>query len=497
MAERYDPKGKHDNYIQTMFYRKLMRDVISGPAAIKNSGELYLPMPSGWNDPELIDSYNQSAGIFNQGNNNSIQEVANSYLPWSHKNPAYRAYLQRAKFPDITANSLRLMLGIATKTMPEVDLPSNISYLEKSATFQEESLNQLFAECVSEVCSVSKIVLVADVSNDQFKIAPYLAESNINWEYEVINGVERISRCSFDDVWEGLECVKEFFYDEEGFVSFQIFLADEETPTHVEPLMYRGKPYPRIPVFPIGAMRNHLDSQNIPLVGIADIAITLYQMSADLRQAQFMTCNPTLFISGANEREKPQMLGTQVVVMLKNPQAKAEYPPTDTSALEHIREDMKDYFQEAVIYGASLIRFGAGDSGEALSIRKADSGSSLVHVITMVGEGISSALEFIAELHGSGSDQIVFEPNKEFAEVRLGANEINSIVNAWLSGAIDLDTVIDNLRDSGYVDEDKTNDQIKSSIESEAPKVMPSSDGSKDKNKDKGDEDKDQNQDEK
>lgn len=458
MANEYSPFEKCEEYQTTTFQTKQMRDTIAGSNYVKNEGELYLPMPGAWNEIKDIGNVPQEA----------IKNAPN-YLPWTHKNPAYRAYIQRARFPDITANALRMCVGIATLKDPEIELPAQIEYLEKIATNSFDSLHELYVFVLSEILSTGKVCLVVDfdVSRQQFYIATYTRENFVNYKEGFDGSRKIIYSASFA---ESQDVVLEYTYSDDGVVVSKKY-SDGELIEEI-PLSYRGVGFKGLPVFYAGSFDNSPKSNTPPLLGISDIAISIYQTDADLRQAQFMTCNPTLFVFGVDQADTPTVIGSQVIVGVRNPNGRAEYPRTDTSALEHIRQNKADMMQEAAGYGAALISSPSKEAAEALSIRQANRGASLVNAASMAGKAINDAIAFIAEIMGIKQDESFFDPNVEFAEMVMTSQDLTALVSAWMSGAITHDILLDNLRDAGWIDSDgDTNEQIKDKVEKEKPAI--------------------------
>ena len=458
MAAEYLAFEKCEEYQITTFQTKQMRDTVAGSNAVKNEGELYLPMPGAWNEIKERGTVPQEA-IRN----------APDYLPWTHQNPAYRAYIQRARFPDITANALRMCVGIATLKEPELNLPSPLSYLENITTSTFDSLHELYVFVLSEILIAGKVALVVDfdIARQQFYIAPYTREHFVNYKEGFDGSRKIIYSASFE---ESPDNVLEYTYNDEGKVVSKKY-KEGELEEEI-PLAFRGVNYPSIPVFYSGAFDNSPRTNTPPLLGISDIAISIYQTDADLRQAQFMTCNPTLFVFGVDQADTPTVIGSQVIVGIRNPNGRAEYPRTDTSALEHIRNNKNDMMQEAAGYGAALISSPSKEAAEALSIRQANRGASLVNAASMAGKAINDAIAFIAEIMGIKQDEAFFDPNVEFAEMVMTSQDLTALVSAWMSGAITHDILLDNLRDAGWIDSDgDTNEQIKDKVEKEKPAI--------------------------
>jgi len=469
----YKISDTHEEYDNKRFSWRQCRDCLRGSDAIKRANEIYLPMPSGM---LLIDNPAEQSGSINQSGQNRSAAVSADYgrqfLPWWHPNPAYRAYLMRARFPDITANTLRGLLGISTKADPEIDLPDKISYLVETATPNGFSLRQLYSYCVSEIFSVGKLSLVVDVddSTNQLFISTYSAESNTDWEYKIINGRRVLTRCVF---YQGKTSNGKEEYLEYQIINNNAYVNKylDNNLENAKLLTLQGRPLTRLPIVHLGSIENTAEPDVVPLLGLTDIALTIYRENADLSQGHFLTCNPTLFIFGAQDEEKPKVIGSSVCVSISNPQGRVEYTRTDTTAFEHIREVINDLHREAVAFGAAF--FGENrdkQSGEALKLKQASNGATLIHVVNMVGEGLKDAIEIILEWTNDSSE-FVFEANTEFAEVELSSQDISALVASWTAGAIDHDTLLDNFRDANIIESSRTNEEIKQAIFSESPNV--------------------------
>lgn len=485
-----DAKSDGINYIYSEYAYNWaqVRDCVKGSTTVKIRQELYLPMPSGMEF--LNDSPNRQDSISSRASPSSKSSRFFS-IPWYHQNKAYQSYIQRARFPDITASSLRAFTGVATSKLPTIELPTQMEYLLDIATNDGMSLVELFAFCISEVLQVGKVVLVVDVKDDgQFCLVVYCAESNIDWKQEIIFGRKVQTSAVFDEVEYYTESDDAYDRIEYKLVLADDILSDEEISENVNisgelitvvvrdsgadsgPITaipkYQGSPFKTLPVFNIGSIANTPEPDTSPLMGISDIAISIYRKDADLSHAQFLTCNPTLFLFGVPDDEVPKAIGSGIAVSVSNSDARAEYPDTDTTALEHMRECISDLMSEAVQYGANILApdSRAAESAEALSIREASSGATLVNVVKMVAKGIKDALKFIAEVSGLNPDQVVFDPSIDFAEHKLSPQELTSLVASWMQGAISHDTLLDNLRDSSIVRDDIDNDKERERIAS-------------------------------
>lgn len=468
----------HEDYDRSRFAWREVKDVLAGPHEVKRANTVYLPMPSGFQDipAATVGGSTTEGGVanFDSRINQEIEDYQSQYLPWHHRNPAYQAYLHRARFPDITANVLRGLIGIATRRDPEIEMPSRLSYLIDSAMKDGRDIFQLYSNSLANVLSAGRTVFVLEPREDlTMYISSYGALDFLDWEEETIRGRRVLTRAVFrepDGPENEIRTLTYYIDDATGFAMF--YREEDGTMVGVETeLKHRGRMIKFLPIIVAGSKTNTAEVDEIPLFGLAELALAIYRKDADLAQAQFMTCNPTLFLYGVQPADIPATVGSNVVVGLPNPNSKAEYPPTDTSGLEHIRTHISDLFQEAIGYGANFL--GASqrsrESGEALALRQSASGATLIHSVNQTGMAIEDILKMAAMWDGSDAESVEFEPSTEFAETKLASADKKVLLEMWAGRAISHDTLLDNLRDSGELDTEVTNEQEKGKIQLENP----------------------------
>lgn len=381
---------------------------------------------------------------------------------------------------------LRGFLGLVSNQDPEYKLPSQIVYLEEQATVDGLDIVEFFVDVVCKSLCSGKTSILVDVREDgTIYFTAYPARSNINWNVEFIKGEQVLTRAVYQE-----RVLKTEGEEVDGYKEY--LLAADPEDTSENPIPYytvntydddgvvvdstipelTGKRLEIIPIINIGSVKNTIEPDVIPLLGLSDIALTIYRENADLHQSHFMTCHPTLIFFGVDADEMPGVVGSGLAVGISDPSARAEYPATDTSALEHIRSYINDLMAEAIQKGAKFLADRkSAESAEALKRRETSQSTDLVHIVTLAGKGVEAALNMAMFWMGS-SESAEFEASTEFGRLTYSSQEIQAIVAAWLQGAISHDTVLDRLRDSGLVDEDVTNKQEKKKIESEAPSCL-------------------------
>jgi len=488
MAQNCDTK--HSGYMRRVFSRRSVRDAVDGSDSVKRAQEVYLPMPSGMSidDTAANITRRQSGNMEMTPNSGGSQNAPASSVaydllnaPYYHKNPAYRAYLQRARFPEITSHALRGLVGTATRMPLDLNLPSKMKYLEEKATMDGMTIHQLYAELLSEVLQGGNVAVVVEIDSKTNKpyLSVYVSETAINWEVDSVTG--DLNLCVFETMEKDPENEDKFdtsatvnshlvfSKERDGTVVQTKYLDNEEVGTVEQSLL--GNKWKKIPVVYIGAVRNDPVPQTPPMLGISEIAYSIYRKDADLSQSEYMTCNPNFVITGAeDETGVPMVFGSTVALILPNPDSKAFYPKTDTAGLDHVSKSISSLFEEAMMYGASLsgpAKKGV-ESTETVTMRSNNQGATLVGMVKNVAEGMERALMLCGEILNVSQKPIV-TPSLEFAQKSLSPEMLNALIQAWMSSGLSKETLLRNFKEAGILNEDEDIQLEMARIESEGP----------------------------
>src|ERR1700737_440720 len=146
--------SRHPDYDRHIADWTLMRDALAGDRIVKEKGELYLPLPSGF---KAMDDKGKLE---------------------------YLAYKHRAQFPRITAPTLRGMLGVIHRREADIKLPKALESLWEKATPDGVPLEALHKRITAELLATGRYCLFVDAPSegaDTPFIAGYDAEHLINW----------------------------------------------------------------------------------------------------------------------------------------------------------------------------------------------------------------------------------------------------------------------------------------------------------------------------
>lgn len=424
----------HPDYETRLREWKKMRTCMKGEAAIKDEGETYLPRPSG---------------------------MKNEYAD------AYNAYKERAHFPLICSYALSGVLGVIITKMPEFNFPKELEYLHKNATKDGRNIQQLFLDVIVEIFQTGRVPLVVDImpNTREFRIVQYRAEDLINWKSSVINDEKSIALAVleqkvFDDEdifsHSSHKVYRAMMLDAGGKYTVQTYdedshLLEEET---VKP-KYMGETLDQLPISIAGSISNSPDIQPIPLIPVANCSIQIYRKEADLANSEFLSCNPTLCITGAdNDENTPNVVGSSVMIVLPDAQARVFYTMTDTAALQHIKGHIDDLYEEAIRHGVAILDSRKGvEAAEALRIRQATQSSSIYSIYLSALNAIRKSVVLMCKWAGYNEEDVIIDAPSSLTFGIPDATIMRELVEGFTIGVYPLPIVHKYLISSGLLDQ--------------------------------------------
>jgi len=477
-------------YKNKKYEMRQLRDTSDGVSSVKRSAALYLPIPTsmyknaGQQPPSGVTT--ESGDFYGEQNLEYVLEDA----PFAHSIPAYQAYLQRARFPDVTSLLIRGLTGIAVKKEPECNLPKQIDYLKDEATRDGKSLKDLFTWMVSEALTIGRVTLLLDVKSDgKLVIVPYVAESFINWkvgryddkevlslgvfEHKVSASKDEFSHESVAGYFVVRNKAKISVQDSEETIEIDVYATEkykEEISEGVPKIpLLRGKPFPYPPISTCGATGVSFNFGSSPIVGVSDIAISIYQKEADMAQAEFLTCNPMLVLTGIQSDEAPTAVGSNVSLTLPDSESNAFYVEPKSNCLAHMKTRIDGLMEEAVQYGISILG-GSGtnpnESSDTVRMRQQSSNANLRTVIQSVSECINEILNYAYMWETDsqekmpkakeGEEKQGFYPSLELSEMDLSPDEQEALLQSLLNNAISIETYLSRLKEGGLALAGKT-----------------------------------------
>jgi len=423
----------HPDYTKNKVAWSRMRDCVDGEDVIKSKRETYLPRPSGMTG-EFAD--------------------------------AYDAYLERAHFPLVSAYALSGALGIVITKLPEFNVPKELEYILKTATKDGLSMQQLFLDVVIEIFQTGRAPLLVDVLPDknQFRFVQYKAEEFINWKTAVVKdeknlilGVMMETIPAVDDIFshETDNVYRVLALDKDDTYISKLYDGANELEDFAKIPKYMGKPINEIPLFLAGSINNSFDMQPIPLISVANCSIQIYRKEADLANSEYLSCNPTLCVVGATvDADLPNVVGSSVMVVLPNEQARIFYTETDTAALKHVKDHIKDLYEEAIRHGVAILDARKGvEAAEALRIRQSTQSASIYSVYLAAMSAMREGLKLMSRWAGYNEDDVILDAPASLTQGIPDSAILKEVIEGYNSGVIPLNVIHRYLVYSGLLDQ--------------------------------------------
>jgi len=461
----------HPLYSEALPDWEQLDDTYKGERRVKGAGFKYLPPTSGMRADNV--------------------ETINS-KGWH----AYDAYRRRAVFPDLVKGAVQAMIGVMHHKPPTIDLPAELEYLRENATRRKESLELLLRRINEEQLAKGRLGLLLDMktkpdTKEPFFIVTYCAQDIVNWDdggddvgdksdvlrMVVLNesGLERqedafewVNKTKYRVLLLGsLDATDEEIAAAKPMYGFAVFeegsLAFDQTAIQNPTL--RGQ-LDHIPFKFINANDVSASPDAPPLLGLSNLALTIYRGEADYRQALFMQGQDTLVIIGGEE-DKEYRAGANAT--LTPPMGgDAKYIGVDSKGLPEMREALQYDYQRADSKAGELINETSREreSGDALTIRVAARTATLNRIALAGAFALQEILRSAAKWQGANPDKVVVTPNLDFVDDKMEGTELVQLMTAKSLGApLSLESIHETMQDRGVTQ--KTWDDELEAIEKE------------------------------
>lgn len=436
-----DVSTKHPEWGDRADEWKLMRDCVRGEKAVKDAGNTYLPMPSGF----------------------MVQADKGAAL--------YQAYQGRAQFPDIVSPTIDGMVGVIHRNEAQIEMPEAMNPLWEKATKDGLTLEALHKRITRELLETGRFGLLADAPAEGGMpyLAGYTAESIINWSND--NDFYVLDECA--KVRDGFSWNDRPRYRVLEMVNGNYTVTVWENGTKgasSEPKATGNKKIEAVPFVVVGPRQLVAKPEDPPLIGVSRSAIAIYQLSADYRWQLFMTGQETFVVING---DAPDVIGAGVCISLTGgteqarPDAKF-VGPAGTGINAH-RIAIQDERAAAIAAGARLFDNQAktAESGDALRLRFTAQTATLQTISQASAAGLERGLRNIAIMMGLDPNKVTVKPPKRLVDSTLTPQDAKNLVEIWQEGAISFETLYENLQRGEIASEERDADEERELIDQE------------------------------
>lgn len=420
----------------------------------------------------------------------------------------YNAYRVRAIFHEFVKEAVKTLTGIMHHKPATIELPAIMEPMRENATVKGESLDMLLRRVNQNQLIAGRYGLLADLPAERVigTVLPYLAtykaSTIINWDdgrredpvVQALNLVvldESEDERQADFSWEREEKYRVLVLgdptDNEPRGS-SVYRAGtfRDTNTFDEAALMtpvlRGAALDRIPFAFINSVDVVPEPDDPPLLGLAKLALAIYRGEADYRQGLFMQGQDTLVVIGdkpqegnADLRDNTYNIGAGASINLPAGQGvDAKFIGVESGGLAEQREAIvNDKKDAATLAGQLMDNTARGvESGDALQMRVAARTATLNSIALTGAFGVQKVLRDVAAWLGADPEEVVVQPNLDFADERLEGKTLVDYMTAKMLGApLSLESVHRLMQDRGLTQEEFEEELRK--IEEEEPLVEP------------------------
>lgn len=423
----------HPTYVKLAEMREKCRDVVSGQDVIKSKTTKYLPKLSG------------------------------------QDNTAYANYLNRALFFSIGAKSLQAIVGMASLKRPKVTAPKDI--MEKYFNFTENlTFIEQYVRMVSEVSLQNQAYAYVEwPSNGGDAYTVILpAESVINWDYDD-NGDFNLVVIK-EDYWKKVSKYKREFVVrhreltiENGNYVQNIFENNVKVKT-ITPIVL-GQPLKKIPLVAFHSKGLGISDEPPLLLDIANINISHYMTSADLEHGRHFTGLPTPIITGATTDSK-LYIGSNQFIVLPDKNANAKYLEFTGQGLASLEKALQEKQSMLASLSARLLDNSSkgSEATDAVKLRYLSETASLTTVVKTINVVLNMLYNIIAESLRESPKSVNIVLDTDFLGTQMSHTDMSALFEAYIGGAVDLDTLIYNLRVGQRLNPESTDEEVKAEI---------------------------------
>lgn len=457
---------EHPEYEKNLPAWELVRDACSGSRAVKSKKTTYLPATT----------------------------LADPKSPDKSQQQRYATILSRANYVNIVGRTLSGLTGAVFRNPAEVNLPSQVAYLEDEADSLGNSLEQVAKSVVTNVQAVGRHGILVDspqglegLSLEQARhlgirarFCEYSAESIINWKEQggklslVVLKEQRTT--GGDEYAHDSETVYRVLKLEEGRYVQRLVNDEGEILEESHPRQSGGAPWKEIPFIIPGSVNNDPCVDPVTLYDLADVNLAHYRNSADFELNLHIHGSGTLFITSSMSAEEFKsvnpnglLMGSQVGHFLgENGSATL----LQIEPAQAIAEAMKHKEDQMLALGAKMVeRSGGNQTAEEIRTKSSAETSTLDTIVGNAEAAIIKCLEWAAMFEGGNVSQIEYKLNRQYFDRYVDPQIIIAGIQLYDRGLVARADMVNAAKLAKIVEPDRLTDEIMSEVDTEGPLI--------------------------
>lgn len=242
-------------------------------------------------------------------------------------------------------------------------------------------------------------------------------------------------------------------------------VAEEYTPRNAS-----GRAWDRIPFTFVGAVNNEPNIGPIPLYDLAVLNIAHWRNSADYEESAYFVGQPQPWMSGLDVEWREHMEAQGIYLGARAPwllptSGQAGLLQAEPNTLA--RQAMLDKQDQMAALGARILQRGGGiKTAYETASDDATAHSVLSIICDNVSAAYTKALQWAGEMMGASGETSLSIPT-DFVVDTLDAQELKALMEAVQGGLLPESDFWAKLREVGYIDPDKDDDEVREELASE------------------------------
>ncbi len=228
-----------------------------------------------------------------------------------------------------------------------------------------------------------------------------------------------------------------------------------------------GKALPLIPFVFHGPRHFLPEVDKLPLADVISVNLDHYRLDADYKHGMHFTALPTAWVSGF-DKAATLRIGSSTAWVTDTPGAAAGFLEYTGQGLTTFERAMDRDERLMAILGARLLETQkrVGETAEAIELRVSGENSILGAMAQVMSKSLTDVLRWAHWWNSTeampddvSNEQVVMELNTDYSTRGLAANEIVAVVQAWQSGALSRDSMLDIFRRGEVLPDGRTNEE--------------------------------------
>ncbi len=414
----------------------------------------------------------------------------------------YNSIIQRSVFENFTEATAKGISGLIFAKEPTISLPTSLELLKENIDMDNNTIVDLSQNIVNELMEVGRCGLLIDVPNidttgmtkpqtDALNIRAftklYKSETIINWRYESINSVNKLTLLVLHEVYE--DWTDDFTAEYKNRYRVyrlinnvcNVAVYEEKDKTFIatmefKPVMANRKTINYIPFIPLTYKDISIIPVKPPLMDIANINLNYYGVAVERRNVIHFVGNPFFMGKGINTRDDKGnaltiTLGSSIAQIFQEPNADMKIVETQGTGLAFNESYLNDCKSTMAALGARLLvpEANAQISENTMQMKTAGYRATIMQIANTASRAITQALKIIAEWEGQNPDEVKLELNTDYNLSEMDAQTITALVQAWQTGAIRQEDMFKKLQKGEIIESEISFDDFKSNLDISSP----------------------------